>query len=151
MTASTVKPPPRSCPNELAWAYVLNKLASGSGGGLRPDGNPNNYAAAIAIYRKVEAKYSNAQLEQLVELPEGTPTLTRAELIALDGVKWVISRGFAWSANEDRYVRLAHDSGEWRVETYTDDGVEYGRIEQDTAEWLVRDTAGGPTWAQEQA
>lgn len=140
MTPVTLKPPPRFVTNEWAWAYTLDKMSKGSGGGLDEGGNPKNYGAATAIYKRVAAKYAVDELQKLTTLPQDTPVLSRAEVIAFDMPAWVVMRGSAWAANEDSHLRLNHDGSRWIAERYTGDGVEAGVIEQDTAEWLVRNS-----------
>lgn len=140
MEATTVKPPPKFVTNEWAWAYTLNKMGNGSGGGLTDEGNPRNYGAAVAIYKRVAAKYDVAELQTLVTLPEDTPVLTRAEVLTFDVGRWTVMRGSIWAADEEAHLRLNHDGSRWVAERYTGDGVEAGVIEQDTADWLVRNS-----------
>lgn len=140
MTPVTLKPPPKFVQNEWAWAYTLDKMSRGSGGGLNEGGNPNNYGAAVAIYKRVCAKYEVTELQQMVTLPTDTPTLTRAEVLAFDMPAWAVMRGSAWAANEEAHLRLSHDGNRWIAERYTAAGSEAGVIEQDTAEWLVRNS-----------
>lgn len=140
MTEVTLKPPPKFVKNEWAWAYTLNKMGKGSGGGLDDGGNPRNYGAAVAIYKRVNVKYDLDELQTLVSLPEDTPVLTRAEVIAFDVTSWVVMRDSVWAADDEAHLRLNHDGDRWVAERYTGDGVEAGVIEQETADWLVRDS-----------
>jgi hypothetical protein len=137
-----LKDPPKFAKNEWAWAYTLDKLATGSGGGLTDEGNPRNYAAAVAIYKRVEEKYTTETLQAMTNLPDQVPAMTRAEVLSFDMPEWVVMRGFAWAANPEAHLRLAHMEGSsgWLAERYTSDGVERGLVEQDTAEWLVRNS-----------
>lgn len=143
MATSTagLKDPPKFVDNEWAWAYTLDKLRAKDK--LTPEGNPQNYAAASAIYKAVVAKYDVAELQAMTHLPDTLPRMSRAEVLAFDMPEWVVMRGFAWAANPDAHLRLAHQDGEWIAERYTADGVERGVIEQGTAEWLVRNSQPG--------
>lgn len=152
MTPVTLKPPPRFVTNEWAWAYTLDKMSAGSGGGLDDGGNPRNYGAAVAIYKRVAAKYDVAELQQLTHLPEDAPVLGRAAILEFDMPEWVVMRGSAWAANEEAHLRLNHDGNRWVAERYTGDDRAAGVIAQDTAEWLVRNSrAETQEWVRDHA
>jgi hypothetical protein len=129
--------------NEWAWAYTLDKRA---GKGLVDEyGNPTNYGAAVAIYKRVAAKYGNPDA---APTPVLGPALTRAELIALHTPAWVVSRGFAWAANDSFTARLFHtEAGDWRIERVFDDHAQTSPIERDTVLWLLRDAPNAAEWA----
>lgn len=151
MTVAGLKDPPRFVKSEWAWAYTLDKLRAKDM--LDEHGNPSNYAAASAIYKRVEAKYTDAELQSRTALPDSIPAMSRSEVIAFDMPEWVVMRGFAWAANPDAHLRLdPQGGGDWIAERYTTDGIERGQIEQDTAEWLVRNSAPGvQAWVAAQA
>ena len=146
MTALGLKPPPRFVTNEWAWAYTLDKLTSK--GQVDEGGNPLNYAAAVAIYKRVAAKYGDANV---MPGPHAGPPLTRAELIECQSDTWLVSRGFAWAAN-DRFTARLFYSGAWFIERITDDGsATTSPIEAfDTVQWLLRDAPAAHGWATDQ-
>lgn len=55
------KAPPKFVRSIGAWEYTLAKLADK--GKLTPNGDPQNYAAAVAIYKHVCAKYPAFQMD----------------------------------------------------------------------------------------
>lgn len=145
MSAVALKPPPKFVTNERAWAYTLYKLASKDQ--LDDAGNPANYGAAIAIYKRVVAKYADAAPE--LSGIEDAHFLTRAEAFVCEMSAWYVSRGIAWAADDEATVRLWHDHG-WHVERITNAGdVLVGRIDQDTAEWLAGPSPSARAWIEE--
>lgn len=53
------KPPPKFVTNIGAWEYVLAKLSLSGDKYLTPNGDPKNYGQAVAIYKRVVAKYAH--------------------------------------------------------------------------------------------
>lgn len=143
--STTLKPPPKFVTNLWAWGYTLDKLRAK--GLLDDGGNPTNYGAAVAIYKRVAAKYGDPTDDRTY-----TPRdLTRAELLKLDGAIWFVARGAAFAANDVAHMRLKYVGQwgeEWHVELHTDDGTIDGRLTQDTAEWLLRDSVQALAWAK---
>lgn len=168
MPATGLKPPPASVKNEWAWTYTLNKLRDK--GMVDEFGNPTNYAAAMAIYKRVVVKYGG----DISKIPEVKPMeelaqQPRAVILAMDVGTWLVSRGFAWGANEDvtarmylqAVFRMSRVSGtdqpvvlplfSWRCEVY---GAEAGVIKHDyaiqweSALWLVRNSPTALQWAR---
>lgn len=138
MASATLKPPPRFVTNEWAWAHTLDKLREKDH--LDDGGNPRNYGEAVAIYKNVAKKYGDSPAPApSVDRPRD---LTRSELFAADGAVWVIARGHLVAANDDSHMLLTHTGGYgyWQLQRYTDEGMVDGKLDQDTAEWLVRDT-----------
>lgn len=162
-----LKAPPAFAKNEWAWAYTLEKLRQKDN--LDEYGNPTNYAAAAAIYKRVKAKYG----EHPPELPASLhisdqplpDALKRAHLIDadLDGGAWHFSRGILWAANDRCISRLwlqevTHEAAStggrrmveplvhWKLEReYQEGGVKRssGGIHCSSAFWLVRDSVAG--------
>lgn len=147
MATATLKPPPKFVANEWAWAYTLNKLADK--GQLDDGGNPKNYAAAIAIYKRVAAKYGNPDATPAPP-PTTMPALTRADLIALQARQWVVARGFAYTVTDQHAVRLFVNVHGWHVERIADDtSARTDTVEWGTVQWLLDHAPGVLAWAQE--
>lgn len=145
--STTLKPPPKFVTNEWAWGHTLDKLREK--GLLDDGGNPTNYGAAVAIYKRVAAKYGDPDPRRSYESRE----LTRAELLKLDGAIWFVARGSAWAANDAAHMCLTRHDGAvaeyaWHVELHTDDGTIDGRFKQATAEWLLRESPQALAWAK---
>lgn len=145
MATATLKPPPKFVTNEWAWAYTLNKLAEKDG--LNDGGNPRNYAAAVAIYKRVDAKYGNPDATPAAVVADA-PALIRADLIALQSRRWVVARGFAYTTAADHAVRVFTSAGAWRIERIFDDGrVRTDPIASDTVSWLFEHDEALHSWA----
>jgi hypothetical protein len=68
--ADFLKPPPKFVTNIGAWEYVLAKLAKEPHKNyLDEGGNPRNYGQAVAIYKRVVAKYPAFRTENVNERP----------------------------------------------------------------------------------
>lgn len=132
---SALKPPPKFVTNLWAWAHTLDKLRDK--GQLDEGGNPRNYGAAVAIYKNTAKKYGDDN-DRIGVASERE--LTRAELLECDGAIWVAARGMAWAANDDAHMVLTPTDGGWHLERHTDDDVIDGKLDQGTAEWLLRDS-----------
>lgn len=133
----TLKPPPKFVHNQWAWAYTLDKLRAK--GMLDEGGNPTNYAAASAIYKRVDAKYGDPNAADRQFIPRD---LVRAELLECDGALWHVARGSLWAANDVAHMILRHDQeiDAWHIARHTDAGIVDGKLDQGVAEWLVRET-----------
>lgn len=148
-----LKPPPAFVTNEWAWAYTLDKLRVK--GETDQFGNPTNYAAAIAIYKRVAEKYGDPS--DVPETEPSTPLVQRYKLIEADTPTWVVGHGMAFAANETAHQRLwlqevyrqERGGGDrstitplvgWRIERTEDSGVKqtYG-LTVEHALWLVRE------------
>lgn len=147
--AAMLKPPPNFVKNEWAWAYTLNKLSDRDG--LDEWGNPLNYGAAVAIYKRVAAKYGNPESEVVLPAPTAPP-LVRADMIALHDRQWVVGRGFAYTTTADAAVRVwFEDDGCSYIEQVLDTGSwRTDPIEWDTVEWLLDRSPVAMEWACEQ-
>lgn len=135
MTTTGIKPPPAFVTNPWAWSYTLNKLDGK--GQLDEDGNPTNYGAAVAIYKRVVAKYAGIAAPKY-------QAIVRADLLTLDEVQWVVSHGSAWAATTNATARVFHDQGRWwmeRVELAT-----IAPLEPDVVTWLLRHVEGAGSW-----
>lgn len=131
---TTLKPPPRFVTNAWAWSYTLDKLRDKDM--LDDAGNPRNYAAAAAIYKRVCAKYGEP--DQAPKEPQAT--LTRADLLGLQSRAWVPMRGsFFLAASNDLDWRLTHTPNEdcWTLERYGYGTVDSFAIAEDIAAWLL--------------
>lgn len=145
MPTLTLKPPPKFVTNDRAWAYTLYKLAVKDQ--LDEAGNPRNYGAACAIYKRVEAKYGGEP--PALTAVEDAQFLTRQEAQECAMSAWFVSRGIAWAVDDAATVRLWQDHG-WHVERDGAYGLTLtGRIDQDTAEWLVGGSPQALAWAQD--
>lgn len=149
MSSTTLKPPPPYVSNEWAWAYTLNKLADRDG--LDDGGNPRSYGAAVAIYKRVAAKYGNPDADAAAHKP-GMAPITRADLIDLERRHWVVARGFAYTTTDTQAIRAFADSdGDWFIERIDDDGSAWtDRLGWETVAWLFGHHAGVLAWALEQ-
>ena len=145
MTALSLKPPPSFVKNEWAWAYTLDKLTGK--GQVDEAGNPLNYAAAVAIYKRVCVKYGDANAAPA----PATVSLTRAELLELYSDTWLVSRGFAWAANDRFTARVFRTDEGWQIERIDDAGdATTARAEFDTVFALMRDAPKASTWVYQQ-
>jgi hypothetical protein len=150
---TATKPPPKFVTNHAAWEYTLAKLDGK--GKLTADGNPQNYAAASAIYKAVVAKYGDTLMLELPEVDNRRPFVRRDQALAMEANVWRVAHNAAWSVGVDgAYQRLyfrsvmhvARDSGRevleplhrFEVERHGDDGVTTHTIDYDLAQWLVR-------------
>jgi hypothetical protein len=141
-TREGLKPPPKFVTNEWAWAYTLDKL---EGKGLLDDGgNPTNYGAAVAIYKRVAAKYGDPNQAT----SPATATLTRAEIISLEAPQWVVGRGglFVYSATDEAIQRLYCEAGGWKIERTQDDRRTTYNIDRELVDWLLRDAPFAQAW-----
>lgn len=137
MTTVGLKPPPAFVTNPWAWSYTLNKLATKHL--LDEDGNPENYGAAVAIYKHVHAKYAG------ISAPTYQPVV-RADLLSIDECQWVVSHGSAWAAGQGFTARLYRENARWwieRVELAT-----VAPIEDDVVTWLLRRVDGAAKWIE---
>ena len=133
--ATGLKAPPRFVTNPWAWSYTLNKLDGK--GQLDEGGNPRNYGAAVAIYKRVVAKYEG------IAAPSYQP-IVRADLLQLDVAQWVVSRGSAWAAGEGFTARVYHDQGRWWVERV--ELATVAPLKNDVVMWLLRHVDGADNW-----
>lgn len=166
MTTAT-KPPPKFATNEWAWNHTLHKLSEK--GQLGDDGNPKNYAAAAAIYKRVVRKYGDNSEVPDIAAYSGVEA-TRAQIVQLQSEVWTISRGFAWAADDNSLRRIwlhqewreaKHPLGAgkhtieplvvWRAEL-TDERFDTTFVETFTVPaasvmWLFRDDSAAHSWA----
>lgn len=163
MSVTGLKPPPKFVKNEYAWSYTLNKLKAKDG--LDEDGNPRNYGAAIAIYKRVVAKYGN----DLAELPviDDVGTWSREALVHADEADaWFVSRGVCWSATDSAQQTISYDPASHEangqgegiriirplhsliLSRYLDDARHVMRIPVETAMWLVRESPAGQAYVR---
>ena len=144
MSATGLKAPPRFVTNAWAWSYTLNKLAGKNG--VDEYGNPHNYAAAIAIYKRVAAKYGDP----------GEPSNSHSvvpgagELDVIDGLLWHTAHGCAWAANDIVTARLWCYGQSWYVEMVLDRGDLVYSLADDEALWLLKRSPAAVAWAQDQ-
>jgi hypothetical protein len=152
------KAPPRFVTNHAAWEYTLAKLAAKEL--LDGDGNPRNYAAASAIYKRVVAKYGDGlmlELPPVLDADDRRPFIRRADALAMQARAWTVSHNAAWSVGaDDAYQRLyfrallrvARDGNRevleplyrFELERHGDDGTHTHALGYDLALWLVRES-----------
>lgn len=160
-----MKPPPKSVTNEFAWSYTLRKLEAL--GKLDEQGDPMHYGAAMAIYKNVVKKYSDSG-EGLPVLEDRTQySIAREDIVALDGVRWVIARDTAFGANDDTQQRMWFDAGvrvrddrhngmklatvrfRWCVEAIGESRRQFAMIPVESALWLARGQEDIAAWVRE--
>lgn len=137
-----LKPPPRFVTNMWAWSYTLNKLAER--GGLDEDGNPSNYGAAIAIYKRVARKYGNPDAPKVVGEPFDTDLLI--------GFKphWVVAHGAALAATDQLDARVWKFDQAWYVEVYLSRGQFTSVLTRDAVLELLARSPAAVAWAESQ-
>lgn len=167
MSAQTIglKPPPKFVRNQWAWAYTLDKLATK--GLLDEHGNPTNYGAAVAIYKRVANKYGEQirGLPEAISDPASVTLQPRHVLLELQAPVWTVAHNAAWAANESahqrlylqehfRVARLHADIAVleamcfWRVERHEDDQVRDLAVDFDLALWLTEKSPVANEWVR---
>jgi hypothetical protein len=102
VTAATgLKPPPKFVHNRWAWEHTLAKLAEKDK--LDEHGNPQNYAAAAAIYKASVKKYG-----EMDDVPNALDfeLAPRAVSLRLESDAWTVSRGCAWLMDSDHAAQV---------------------------------------------
>lgn len=142
------KDPPKFVTDEASWAYTLSKLAAGSGGGLTEEGNPRNYAAAIAIYKNVLKKYGYVAPDAVDELEVATKRqfADRALVLGVSQLTWVPVRGvLVASGPEANYMLSPKDEWvddqpkhRWRLSIADAEGTASVEVPVATAAFVVK-------------
>lgn len=167
MTAATgLKPPPKFVHNQWAWEHTLAKLAEKDK--LDENGNPQNYAAASAIYKSTVKKYGDMDV-----VPDALDfeLALRSTIVELQAEDWTVSRGCAWAIDqqstrqlwlEPRFREARHPLNPtgnkvvepvvlWNAMVMRAEGEPLAAlIESSTALWLVREAPAAEKWARSQ-